>query len=345
MKVAVVGAGVHGASSAWALSKRGHEVTVFEQHPLGHSKGSSHGNSRIVRKAYPDAFYTAIMQEGYPLWHELERDSGKKILRECGLLYFGSADAPNMKMVAGNVQGLGVAHELVDRSNCGHVFPDLILKQGEIGVFTPEAGWAHASLAIRTSLELAQSKGATIRQERVQDLEPLKKEFARVVLCQGPWIRMFVDLPVTVTLQSFGYVVGEHHGPVWIEDGPYSMYGFPSEPWHPGIKVGVHYQDKEVDPDDLDRTPAPQAIEIIQDLAWRRFGHDRPRVADAKGCLYTNRSNEDFILGRLDEQVYYASPCTGHGFKFGPWIGKTMADFVEGKQDPADYPRFLVSHP
>ena len=68
-----------GASTACACAKRGHEVAIFDQFPFGHTNGSSHGSSRIVRDAYPDPFYTEIMQEVYPLWQELQTQANEGV--------------------------------------------------------------------------------------------------------------------------------------------------------------------------------------------------------------------------------------------------------------------------
>jgi len=342
VKVAVIGAGIHGSSTAWQIAKRSHAVTIFEQFPLGHDRGSSHGDSRIVRRAYPDAFYTEIMQEGYPLWHELEVISKRKLLYECGLFYFGDSQAENVKSVIVGLEQLEINHDVLDYQTVRKVFPELVLKKHEVGAFTPEAGWVHASLAIRTLVELAQSHGAVVRQQRVDDLESLKKSFDRIVLCQGAWANQFLHLPVLVTLQTFGYLSGEQDGPVWIEDSKHNLYGFPSEPWGSGIKIGVHYKDTPFDPDAQSRNPSQGAVELIEDFAWRRLGFNQPRVTREKSCLYTNTAGEDFLLGRLDEKVFFVSACSGHGFKFGPWIGKTMADFVDEEKKPEDFPRFVL---
>lgn len=345
MKVAVVGAGVHGSSTAYWLSKRGHQVNVFEQFPLGHDKGSSHGNSRIVRRAYPDPFYAEIMMEGYPLWNEIENDSGRKLLYECGLLYFGSSDSPAMQGVVQGLESLRIAHQVLNRASVASVMPELTLNDGEIAAFTPEAGWAHAALTIQTFQDLARSRGTVFSPERITDLAPLEGRFDRVVLCQGAWATQFLELAVRVTLQTFGYIEGRQEGPVWIEDGPLGIYGFPSEPWIPGIKAGVHYKDVPFEPDDLDRTPAEGAIELLKEFAKRRFGHREPKVDHAKGCLYTNTANEDFLIGNLSDTTLFVSACSGHGFKFGPWIGRTMADMVEGKKQPSDFQRFYCPTP
>jgi sarcosine oxidase len=81
MKIAIIGAGIVGASTscACACAIRGHEVAIFDQLLPGHANGSSHGNSRIVREAHPDPFYTEIMQAVYPLWQEFQTQANEGI--------------------------------------------------------------------------------------------------------------------------------------------------------------------------------------------------------------------------------------------------------------------------
>ena len=51
--VAVIGLGIHGSSIATELSRRGKKVLGLEQfNQGGHTFGSSHGKSRIIRQAY-----------------------------------------------------------------------------------------------------------------------------------------------------------------------------------------------------------------------------------------------------------------------------------------------------
>ena len=50
----VIGAGAMGSAAAWWLARRGREVLLVEQFDRGHTKGSSHGGSRIFRYAYAD---------------------------------------------------------------------------------------------------------------------------------------------------------------------------------------------------------------------------------------------------------------------------------------------------
>src|SRR3954453_12570958 len=76
-KIAVIGAGVMGLATGWALRRRGHEPVVYEQFEVGNPHGSSHGRSRIFRLAYAEDEYVRLAQEALGLWRELEAESGE----------------------------------------------------------------------------------------------------------------------------------------------------------------------------------------------------------------------------------------------------------------------------
>src|ERR1700694_4781602 len=53
--VVVVGGGAMGSAAAWWLARRGRHVVLLERFEQGHTRGSSHGGSRVFRLDYPDS--------------------------------------------------------------------------------------------------------------------------------------------------------------------------------------------------------------------------------------------------------------------------------------------------
>ena len=317
MDVAVVGAGIHGLSAARRLAEAGHRTVLFDPRPVGHGLGSSHGPSRIVRRAYPDAYHTGLMTEAYPLWRELERASGATLFHEVGLLCFGPRDGEYVAGLAHALASQNVPFELggADRMSGLRLGPD------EGCVFVPEAGWVAASAALVATYSLALAAGV----EHVPSAAVGLDRFDRVAVCVGPWVRSFwPEAPVRVTLQATAFLQAPVEGPVWIEDGPDLLYGFP------GGKVGVHRPGAEADPSDPRREPPAWMLDAIRGFAPRRLGVACD-VTGATGCLYTVTPDEAFRFHRADARTLVVSACSGHGFKFGPWVGVKIAEALGGE--------------
>ena len=72
--VIVAGLGGMGSSAAYHLAGRGKHVLGLERHTPAHDRGSSHGQSRIIRLAYSeDPAYVPLVLRAYELWERLER--------------------------------------------------------------------------------------------------------------------------------------------------------------------------------------------------------------------------------------------------------------------------------
>src|SRR4051795_1786442 len=91
--VVVIGAGAMGSATAWWLARRGIDVALLEQFEPGHTRGSSHGGTRIFRLAYYEPFYVRMPQAALPLWRELEDDAGEALLDITGAIDHGHPDA------------------------------------------------------------------------------------------------------------------------------------------------------------------------------------------------------------------------------------------------------------
>ena len=87
MDVIVVGAGIAGLSSAWALTKRGHRVSLLEQGAIPNPLAASGDHHRIIRRAYEAGNgYGRLITEAYQAWDELWDDLGTRHYDHRGLL-------------------------------------------------------------------------------------------------------------------------------------------------------------------------------------------------------------------------------------------------------------------
>jgi sarcosine oxidase len=190
--------------------------------------------------------------------------------------------------------------------------------------------------------ELAEHHGARLHFGVTAERSVLERDYDLWIAAAGPWIRQWVPIPVTQTVQTYAYLDAQVEGPVWIHhDGDY-VYGFPTDEL--GLRAAPHRLGPEIDDLDGVRAVSDEAVTAVQRTVHKIFGIDA-RVVSTHTCLYTNYANEDFQLGRIGGNGFYSSVCSGHGFKFGPYIGKLMADFVEGKDAPERHARWATNYP
>lgn len=371
MKVAVIGIGGTGSAALRFLSKAGHEAIGFEQFHLGHDRGSSHGESRIIRYAYPDAFYTGLMRDAYPLWEALEADAGEPLFMRCGGLAIGSAENADHDAIAESLAVHGVPYEDLTPREARTRFPAFRLRSGERVLYQADAGFLRSTRCVVANARLAQAAGATIREgTAVQAIEPRGNggvlvrtgagealPFDGAIVTAGSWMGTLLPrlgLPLTVTHQEVVYlrVAGASEPflpdrfPIWI-DVDTLTYGFPIDGRIDGVKIGWHHRGEVVDPDRPPRGPAEGAIRRVVAYAADRFPGLSSEATYAQTCLYTNTPDEDFILDQVPgAPIWLVSGCSGHGFKFTVLLGKMAAALAVGSAEaPArqDLARFALA--
>ena len=319
MKVAVIGAGVMGLATGWALRRRGLDPVVYEQFHLGHDRGSSHGRSRIFRLAYAEDEYVRLAQEALGLWRELEAESGETLLELYGLVEIVRTLEES---TAHTLERCGVAWQRLDREEAERRYP-IHVPQGSFAVVQPEAGIARADKALSAlarSLELRENTRA----------HPSDVDADAVVVTAGSWVNelLEVPLPVKVTRETVCYFRPDSGGlpvPSVVSFKPdrhtHDMYSL-ADPMH-GLKVGAHHAGPEADPN-VPGEPEPELIDRITAWARETYRLAEPDPVASETCMYTTTPDESFVLERRG-RVVVGSPCSGHGFKFAPAIGERLA--------------------
>ncbi len=382
MRVVIVGLGGVGAMAAWRLALEGHDVIGVEQFAVNHDQGSSYGDSRIVRRVYADPLYTALMQDAYALWDELNAHApDAPFFARAGGVFCGPGEHPQVIAAARSLEGSGVAFEVWDAAQCARRFPAFRLRPEEIALYEPSMGYARASRAVMTAVSLASAQGADIRANtRVLGLETrpqgLRVRLARneasapkanaappsetldadsVLIAAGAWngpllASLGVSIPLTVTRQPYVHLrplrdvfrVGAF--PVWI-DAAANTYGFPQLGDVPGVKIGLHDFGPATTPETVDRDVQEADRDTIRRCAAARFPDLSREVVYEKVCLYANTPDEDFVMDAVPNLpgAFVVSACSGHGFKFTPLLGQIAARLVTGQPVPYDLSRFRLA--
>jgi monomeric sarcosine oxidase len=320
--VAVVGAGIMGSATAYALARDGHDVVLYEQFEVGHTRGSSHGRSRIVRLAYPDVAFVELAKESFAGWRELEGEAEVELLELNGLLEL--VDDPAQGSSAA-LDAVGAEYELLDPGAARKRWP-VGVPDGWSALFQPEAGIVRADLAHHALVDRAVARGVRLREHtRVESVDDV--DAAAVVVTAGPWVtRFFPDLPVKVTRETVAYFRREGAPlPSVVQLDPktrgHALYSL-HDPVH-GLKAGAHHAGAAADPDE-EGDPDPALVERVVEWVSRTYLDADPEPVAAETCIYTTTADEGFILERRG-RVVIGSPCSGHGFKFAPAVGARLA--------------------
>ena len=347
IEVVVVGAGVVGLATAWRLASNGREVAVLERFPLGHDRGSSHGATRIFRFAYEDPTYVRFARAAVPLWRELEGGSGEEILRITGGLDVGPVE--HLDRVASALRSCGASAELLTASERRARFPWLELGDAP-ALYSPDTGVIAAARALEALAASARASGADIRKERhVRSLTPDGNGVTvatdhgdlrarRCVVAAGGWSAPLLDplgirLPVRVTREQVFYFRGETQLVPFIHYGDLARYAVPAFAGAAGVKIAEHMTGEETSAEgrsfDMDPEGAARVAAYVQETVP---GLD-PQPVGFETCLYTTTPDEGFVLDAAGP-VVVASPCSGHGFKFAPIVGETLACIATGREPP-----------
>ena len=335
MRVAVVGGGVMGGATAWQLQRRGVDVTLYEQFGPGHMRGSSHGGSRIFRFAYEIPEYVAMAEQALDGWRQLEADAGERLLDITGGVDHGPVR--EIETLSASMQSIGVEHEVLTGGEAELRFPGM--RFDELALVHPDGGRCRADAAVAALQRLVDTRFGT----RVGSIDELDADL--VVVAAGAWLPKLlpdIGLPLTVTLEQVLHFRSrlDVEWPSFIhrQSNGIGVYGL-STPGQ-GVKVAEHHVGAIVDPDSRPFEVDDLYVNRMTAYVERWFPGLDPTPVFPATCLYTNTPNEEFLLDRVGD-VVIVSPCSGHGFKFAPEIGRLAADLAMG--EPPEHERFTIA--
>lgn len=351
----VIGVGGIGSACLSHLARRGHRVLGLEQFDVPTDRGSSHGESRVIRQAYfehPD--YVPLLQAAYTGWSELAEATGHSLYQPTGILVAGPADG---EAVAGCRLAAGQHNLAIENLTAAQAmgrFPGLMIPSELDVVFEENAGFLFVEDCVRAHVEVATANGAELKtRERVIQWES-----------DGKGVRLLTDRGryeasrLIVTARPLGGTPAERaeaaaDGPPQGDDlacrpvgshadrerRPGLVHRDPGRQllWRAGdggetVKIGEHTRGERVaDPYTVDRGLLASDLLPVRHMLKQFLPGVSPEPSKHAVCMYTNSPDGHFIVDRHpgDEAVVLAAGLSGHGFKFAPVMGEALADLAE----------------
>jgi sarcosine oxidase subunit beta len=164
-EVLIIGGGVHGASLAFHLARRGVSAIVLEKKFL--AAGATGRSSGLVRMHYDvrqDTELAWVSFQYFRNWKEMV--GGDCGFRRTGFLQMvASADAETLKENVAIQQKIGVPTLLIKADDVKRLAPSFNAEDIEWAAYEPESGYAMPSDTAAALMNAAREKGARLIQE------------------------------------------------------------------------------------------------------------------------------------------------------------------------------------
>jgi sarcosine oxidase len=350
----VVGVGGVGSAALYHLAQREARILGLDRFPPGHDRGSSHGDTRLIRLAYFEhPNYVPMLRRAYKLWAELAELCGQPLYHETGLLELSHAGGVVVPGVLVSAREHGLEVEELSASEVEHRFRGFRVPQSMTGVFERCAGYLRVEACVLAHVDEALKLGAEVRSGEtvhawraegsgvVVTTEQESYAAERLVITAGAWaadllanlgIRFAVRRKSVFWYQAADPVYSVQSGcPAFFYETPAgAFYGFPQID-RSGLKVAEHSGGQPVaDPLTVNRELDPQDQKRVESFLREHLPGVTHSCQKHVVCMYTMTPDEHFVVDHHPQyqQVVFAAGLSGHGFKFAGVLGEALTELA-----------------
>jgi glycine/D-amino acid oxidase-like deaminating enzyme len=353
-RVAVVGGGIMGGMTAASLRLKGADVTLFDPHPMGTGPGASIDTGRSFRVHYgQDDTLMAMALQARRLWGHWSQEWGTTLLHGTSKVLVEKVGDASAKESWKAMRRLGLPADRRSRAELDQEWPGFVANMATIdrlgGVLDPSDILARLSPWLRKRGVRFKGEALDVSSQWVASAEG-KEMFDVVVLTAGAWTQQWLKVPMKVTRQELVYFDATSLGsrlerlPVFSNMAS-GFYAIPTVK-DGRIKVANHHPGLGGHPDGDDRKVAPE----FEARARQFLSLHLPDLSDAHVmrryvCFYSGTADRDFILDQMEDGMVLGCGFSGHGFKFAPLIGETLANMALGLPSGIPLDRFSIHRP
>lgn len=361
----VIGFGGVGSGALWEGAKRGWKMLGLDRYGPAHDRGSSHGQTRIIRRTYFEhPNYVPLVERSFQLWDELTKrhrtsPDVKALLLPTGLLQVGPAASPVIRGVQASAAAFDLPIEIFTPREIEERLPILKVPSEHVGIFESGAGLLRVELCVAAMIQQATKLGAEIVSDcpvtkwQVNDSGLVEvvcgdKIFCsdRLIISSGAWsgkLLSGLELPLRVLRKQQQWfqldrvenkLINRFPAFLFEQDDGSVFYGMP-EIDQLGMKVAEHSGGELIDdPGGLNRELNQEDLQRVENFLRAHFRHTYHRMVHFSQCMYTMSADGHFIIDRYPghENVAFAAGLSGHGFKFAPLLGQYLVGLVNGQQ-------------
>lgn len=375
--VIVVGLGTAGSATCMELARRGTSVIGLDAFRPPHDRGSHHGQSRSIRRAYLEGTsYVPMALHAWELWQKLERDTGARLMVATGNLTIGPPEGAAVAGFLASARAYDIPHEDLTAADVRKRWPQLNPPDTFSAGLEVEAGVIFPELGIATLLAEAERAGAMLQfNERVANWSAHDD---RVQVCTSRGVYEAGRLLIAAGARTkklighLGAPLSPKRVPVhWVappEERDFKLGTFPVNFWQlpfsqimgapeyrefyalpitssgGRVKVAPHNNLTDCDPAQMLREVSAEEVEDIRAFMGEYLPGLAKRDIRSEVCLYTLTPDGEFFLGALPGHAnVFTAALAGHGFKFAPVLGEVLADMLEGRAPAFEVAMFSPS--